>query len=57
MTAGVLTEVTGGRRNRVYLSKRVFDIVYGVMGGIAASRDDQTAATTGTVLNPGVDPE
>ncbi len=57
MTAGVLTEVTGGRRNRVYLSKKVFDIVYGAIGGIAASQDDQTAAMTGTVLNPGVDPE
>ena len=43
ITAGVLTEVTGGRRNRVYLSKKVFDIVYGVTGGVATSPDDQTA--------------
>ncbi len=52
---GVLAEITGGRRNRVYLSKKVFDIVYGVVGEGSASQHDQASRAAGTVLPPDVE--
>lgn len=37
---GILTEVTGQKRNRVYLSPRIMDVVYGL-------DDDATGAVEG----------